>query len=146
MEAMANAPRNYVKIKLTTPNGLIETPWAERIGDKFRMANLPWYAYGISDDDLVDAVATDVEGIFDFVRVIAPSGNRLIRIIFEDGHYQSMLDQLQAMGCNYEGFSKQFFAVSIPLEVALNDVTRLLTRSGLQWELANPIYGTRAPG
>jgi hypothetical protein len=146
MKPMANAPPNYVKLRLTAPDGLIETPWAERIGDKFRLDNLPWYAYGISDNDLVDAVATDVEGIFDFVRVVSPSGNRLIRVIFEDGHYQSMLDQLHAMGCHYEGFNKKFFAVSIPLHVSLDDVTQLLTRSGLQWELANPTYGDLPPG
>jgi hypothetical protein len=81
MKAMANAPPGYVKLRLTGPDGLIETPWAERIGNKFRLDNLPWYAYGISDDDLVDAVATDVGGIFEFVRVVEPSGNRLIRVI-----------------------------------------------------------------
>ena len=47
MKAMANAPPGYVKLRLTGPDGLIETPWAERIGDKFRLDNLPWYAYGI---------------------------------------------------------------------------------------------------
>jgi hypothetical protein len=145
MKAMVNAPPGYVKLRLTGPDGLIETPWAERIGDKFRLDNLPWYAYGISDDDLVEAVATDVEGIFEYVRVVEPSGNRLIRVIFDDGHYQSMLDQLQAMGCHYEGFNKKFFAVSIPLQVSLDDVTQLLTRSELQWELANPPYGDLAP-
>lgn len=56
-----------------------------------------------------------------------------------------MLDQLQAMGCHYEGFNKKFFAVSIPLQVSLEDVTQLLTRSELQWELANPPYGDLGP-
>jgi hypothetical protein len=49
-----------------------------------------------------------------------------------------MLDQLQAMGCHYEGFNKKYFAVSIPLQVSMDDVTQLLTRTGLQWECANP--------
>jgi Domain of unknown function (DUF4265) len=142
---MADVPDNYVKLRLTGPDGLIETPWAERIGDKFRIDNLPWYAYGVSDDDIVDAVPTEVEGIFDFVRVVSPSGNRLIRVILEDGQYQSMLDQLQAMGCHYEGFNKNYFAVSIPLHVSLGDVTTLLTRTGLQWECANPAPDDLAP-
>lgn len=142
---MADVPENYVKLRLTGPDGLIETPWAERIGDKFRLDNLPWYAYGVSDDDIVDAVPTEVEGIFDFVRVVTPSGNRLIRVIFEDGQYRSMLDQLQAMGCHYEGFNKKYFAVSIPLQVSLDDVTQLLTRTGLQWECANPANDDLAP-
>jgi hypothetical protein len=86
-------------------------------------------------------VPTNDEGFFDFVRVVTPSWNRLIRVIFEDGHYRSMLDQLQAMGCHYEGFNKKFFAVSIPPSVSLSDVTQLLDRTGLQWELANPSYG-----
>jgi hypothetical protein len=62
-----------------------------------------------------------------------------MRVIFEDGHYQSMLDQLRAMGCHHEAFNKKFWAISIPLDVSLDDVKRLLTRAGLQWELANPM-------
>jgi hypothetical protein len=139
METMTDPRENYVKLRLTDPDGLVETPWAERIGDKFRVANLPWYAYDVSHDDIVEAVPTEVEGIFEFVRVVTPSGNRLMRVIFEDGHYQSMLDQLQAMGCHYEGFNKKFWAIGIPSDVSLDDVKRLLTRAGLQWELANPM-------
>jgi hypothetical protein len=56
-----------------------------------------------------------------------------------------MLDQLRAMGCHHEGFNKKFWAVSIPLDVSLDDVTRLLTRAGLQWELANPIGDEYVP-
>jgi hypothetical protein len=48
------------------------------------------------------------------------------------------------MGCHYEGFNKKFFAVSIPLQVPLEDVTQLLNRSELQWELANPPSGDPA--
>ena len=145
MRNMADVPENYVKLRLTGPDGLIETPWAERIGDKFRLDNPPWYAYGVSDDDIVDAVPTEVEGIFAFVRVVAPSGNRLIRVIFEDGQYQSMLDQLQAMGCHYEGFNKKYFAVSIPLQVSLDDVTQLLTRDRAPVGIPNPANDDVAP-
>jgi hypothetical protein len=45
-EGHGRCPENYVKLRLTAPDGLIETPRAERVGDTFRLDNLPWFGSG----------------------------------------------------------------------------------------------------
>jgi hypothetical protein len=136
---MPEIPDNYVKLRLRGPDGEVETPWAERIGDNFRLDNLPWFAYGISDDDIVEATATEQERVFEFVRVITPSGNRLVRVLFEDRSLtESVCGHLKQMGCHYEGYNKGFVAVSIPPTVALEAVCGYLIEMCIQWESANP--------
>jgi hypothetical protein len=61
----------------------METPWTERVGDYFRLENLPWFADGIPDDDIVEATPTDVAGIHEFVPVHQPTGDRLARIMVD---------------------------------------------------------------
>ena len=87
-----------MKIRLRGPDGEVEIPWAERVGEHNRLDDLPWHTYRISDDAIIEASATEFDGVYEFVRVVQPSGNRLIRVIFDDRQYQSMLDQSQAMG------------------------------------------------
>jgi hypothetical protein len=132
---------NYVKLRLFGPDGEIETPWAERVGDFFRLDNLPWFAYGVSDDDIVEAAPTEDEGVFDFIRVHTPSGNRLVRIIFDDPEMGlPVLAHLARMGCHYEGYNKAFVAVSIPATVSFDDVCSFLVDTCENWEHANPTY------
>ena len=131
-----------VKVRLHGSNGEIETPWAERVdANLFRLDNLPWFAYGVSDDDVVEGAVTDADGVFEFVRVVIPSGNRLIRVILEDpADPGGVLRYLLAAGCHYEGFNRRFVAVSIPPAVDLGSVTGHLTAVGVSWEYANPTY------
>ena len=115
--------------------------WAGRVGDYFRLDNPPWFAYGVSDGDLVEATPTEHEGVFDFVRGEAPSGNRLVRIIFDNQEQTApVLDHLTQMGCHYEGYNKGFLAVSIPAAVSFEDVCSYLIETCEQWEHANPTY------
>src|SRR3954471_2997039 len=106
----------WVKVVLRGPDGEIETPWAERVGPTlFRLDNLPWVAYGVSDDDVIEAAPTADEGVYEFVRVERPSGNRLVRIIFADEHNrEGVLMRLRNMGCHYEGATRAYVSVSIP--------------------------------
>jgi hypothetical protein len=129
-----------VKIRLPDRDGEIETTWAEPVGDHFRIWNLPWFAYGVGYRDIVEARPTERRGFFDFVRVVEPSGNHLIRVFFEDGNIRSLIDQVETMGCKCEGATKQLFAISVPPAVSLREVARLLMRSELTFELANPTY------
>ena len=137
---MPTPPDNFVKIRLPEPDGEIETTWAEPVGDHFRIWNLPWFVYGVGFRDIVEARPTERSGFFDFVRVVEPSGNRLIRVLFEDGNFRSLIDQVETMGCKCEGATEQLFAISVPPAVSLREVARLLMRSELTWELANPTY------
>ena len=122
-------------------------PWAERLSEReFRRDNLPWFAYGVSDDDIVEARTTDHEGVFEFVRVIRPSGNRLVRVILEDERQvDSVLGPLVGMGCHYEGANRRFISISVPPSVSLEAVGSHLVGTGLQWEHADPTFEELLP-
>ena len=139
---MSTEREGWVKLILRGPGGEVETPWAERVGDRrFRLDNLPWFAYGVSDDDVVEAEGTEDEGIFEFVRVAEASGNRLVRVILEDeSQIDVVLEPLLDMGCHYEGANRKFIAISIPPPVSLDAVTSSLAEAGVRWEYANPTF------
>ena len=111
--------------------------------------NLPWYAYGISVGDTFEAIPAG-DGLPEFTRVIAKSGNRTVRVILkpsvqESSASQAILDELVAMGCEYEGMDGSYIAVNIPPSVLFAEVCSSLTGGGLQWEHADPTYADLYP-
>jgi hypothetical protein len=141
-----NAPAGMVKLRLRGLDESVETPWAEVLGPgRLRVDNLPFFAYGVSLDDVVEAAPTEHAGVFDFVRVVHSSGNRTVRIAFlafpaTDVRASSILQELLALGCSYEGMNPRLVAVNIPPTVELALVARLLTDAALTWEYANPTH------
>jgi hypothetical protein len=123
----------------------VETPWARRVGvNTYVLDNLPWYAYGISVGDTFEAIPSG-DGLPEFTRVIAKSGNRTVRVILkpsakESAASQAVLDRLRAMGCDYEGMNSSYIAVNIPPNVSLDEVCSFLTDRDQQWEHADPTY------
>ena len=122
-----------------------ETTWAKRVGvNLYELNNLPWYAYGVSCGDVVEAVQVD-ESFPELTRVVRKSGNRTLRVILDeaipgDQNCSPLLDQLKSLGCSYEGMNRRYFAINIPAAVALVSVCDALTESGQQWEHADPTY------
>ena len=138
---------NLVKLVLRGPDGEVETPWAERVGEReLRLDNLPWFAYGISLGDVVEADATGDDGVFEFVRVVRPSGNRLVRVILDDeSQIETVLEPLVELGCDYEGANRRLISISVPPSVSLDAVSAHLTDTNLQWEHANPTFEQLSP-
>src|SRR5437899_11916700 len=69
----------------------VETLWATSVGeDKYQIDNSPFYAYGVSWQDIVFAPFDQNEGFPTFQKVVAKSGHRTLRVIFhppvEDGN------------------------------------------------------------
>jgi hypothetical protein len=136
---------DYVKVRLTDA-GMVETLWAARVADgRFRLDNAPWFAYGVSIGDIVEATEL-VPGMFDFVRVVEPSGARTIRLhLAADADSSTptgkqLLDGLLGLGCSYEGANRRFIAVTIPPPIDLAAIQRYLTTNAIAWESANPKY------
>jgi hypothetical protein len=123
----------------------IETLWAIPLGnDHYKLDNSPFFAYGVSWEDVVEARAEE-DGFPEFVAVVQKSGNRTVRIIFEKGSFDSeskkVMKHLQELSCSYEGMPPRLLSVNVPPEADLTAVAEYLTNvPGLQWEYADPSY------
>jgi hypothetical protein len=141
------ASEGYVKVRMSDDDGFTETAWAVRVEpgvDRFRLDNAPFYAYRVSADDLVEGQFV-AEGFYDFVRVVTPSGNRTVRMIFGDEkadtpYGQAVLEDIVGLGCTYEGMFNKVMSITVPPGVELDRVARYLTTTGLNWEYADPTY------
>jgi hypothetical protein len=142
------APSAKVLFRVLDEDGSaeVETLWAHDLGrDRYRLANCPFYAYGVSWQDVVHAPFDPQEGFPTFQRVLEKSGNRTIRIVFDDasvesGKSESLLDGIMALGCDYEGATKTYLSLNIPPDVDLNAVVEFLIRESAEWEHTDPTY------
>jgi len=147
---MADAEPPTAKVLFRVPNedgsAEVETLWAHDLGsDRYRLANCPFYAYGVSWGDIIHAPFDPQEGFPTFQSVLEKSGNRTIRIVFDDasvesGKSKSVLDGIMALGCDYERATKTYLSINIPPDVDLNAVVDLLIRESADWEHADPTY------
>jgi len=150
---MTSSTNGMTKIKFRGPEGKYsETLWATPMGgDLYRLDNSPFFAYGVSWQDVVEAKKQEDDPFPDFCRCVTKSGNRTVRIVFEESRLsepgaQSVLAQLVSIGCSYEGMQPRLVSVNVPAEVDLDHVARFLTsQSGLQWEHADPTYDELHP-
>jgi len=137
-----------VKVQLSDPSGAnVETLWARPIDvDLYQLDNSPFFAYGVSWMDVIEAKPDGHSQVLKYVRCVKKSGNRTVRIIFQD--YRStdppaeeILQGLQNLGCSYEGMRPRMISVNVPPDVTLGAVVDFLRKqSGLQWEYADPTY------
>jgi hypothetical protein len=125
----------------------IETLWAVPVDTNlYRLDNSPFFAYGISWQDVIEA-RPGKDQFLEYARCVKKSGNRTLRMIFQD--YQSddqpaqeVLAGLRNLGCSYEGMQPRMISINVPAKVNLGAVTDFLNKQfGLQWEYADPTYG-----
>ena len=135
-----------VKVGLNAPDGEFETMWATPVGpDRYRLENSPFYAYGVSWLDIVEARPQDATGLPVVQRRVQRSGHRTVRLILVPGvkeapETKQVLDDLNALGCTYEGYNPRYFSIDIPPGVDLEPVAEYLTRNRHQWEHVDPTY------
>jgi hypothetical protein len=137
-----------VKVELHGLDGEVETLWATPVGpDEYQLENSPFFAYGISWLDIVEAhaPAASPDDFPIFTRVVTPSGHRTLRLILQPRadrapESQAILDHLVALGASYEGLNPGYLAIDVPPAVDLELVTDYLTSTGQRWEYANPTY------
>ena len=136
-----------VKVRLRGPDASdIETLWAVPVDtDLYRLDNSPFFAYGLSWQDVIEAKPAD-DQFLEYVRCVRKSGNRTVRVIFQDYRSddqpaQEILRELKNLGCSYEGMQPRMISINVPQQINLRKVTVFLTEQhGLQWEYADPTY------
>ena len=138
-----------VKVLIRTDDH-VETLWADPVGPgRYRLDNTPFFAYGISWRDVVEA-EPDPDGTLRCVRVVEKSGHRTVRIIFDPGvdvsaEQRAVVDGLVAMGCTFEGANPRYVTIDLPPGVDLDAVAAYLTARRAEWEHADPTYDDLHP-
>ncbi len=124
----------------------VETLWAYDLGEnRYKLDNSPFYAYGVSWGDTVLAPHDHAEGHATFQSVLAKSGYRTVRVMFDQpvrrgNESDAALKGLVKLGCEYERANAQYIVVSMPPNVDLAKVVEFLIGHKATWEHADPTY------
>lgn len=111
-----------------------ERVWAENLGEnKYKIKNTPFYAKGVSADDIVSVI--EKEGALFFDKLLTESGNSTVRIIFfkdksTEQEIQGLLKQLTDLGSDWEeDNTKLLYAINIPKNVDYQKIIGVLNNS-----------------
>jgi hypothetical protein len=94
-----------------------ESLWAEPVGsDRYRLRNVPFLAFGFSEQDIV--TARENEGRLAVSGVAARGGHSTYRLVLpEDTTEDQFLKDwvpLRELGCTYERATRRFIAIDVP--------------------------------
>jgi len=132
---------NLVKVELRGEDDQVETLWAFDLGNgRYKLDNTPWYAYGVSTGDVIEAASDETGGFPVFRRVLEKSGYRTVRIVSDEDFTDELFQSIKDLGCSFEGANRRYVAVDVPREVDLNAVTDFLTGKNIRWEHADPTW------
>lgn len=144
------------KIVLPDGKGTVETPWVTPLGNnRYRLENSPFFAYGVSYCDIVEAKPAKDEPRPVFRKVVEQGGHASIRVASssEDAVPQKVIKPLLALGCTFEGASPAYLCFDVPPGVEISKVVESLMQwdeAEIQWEHANPtwdeLYGESTQG
>jgi Domain of unknown function (DUF4265) len=127
---------NKVTIVYYDLNGEIanESVWVEKIGDYFKLLNIPFFAPNLAFHDVISV--EDDEGTLYFDDIIEQSGHSTVQIIiFIVSEIPRILNQIEKHGCTWEGMHGQkYIAMDIPPNIDYK-----LIKSFLKVEFNNKI-------
>jgi len=123
--------------------------WAEPLGSgRFRIESCPFFAHGISRNDVVHASPLGGEEEPRLEDVIEKGGHRTLRFALDPAvelggaAVQGLLERLLELGCTHETLRPKLVALDIPPEVDVAVVAQLLQALAddrkLRWEWADP--------
>ena len=123
--------------------------WAEPLGSgRYRIESCPFFAYGVSRDDVVRAAGPDGQEAPALEDVIEKGGHRTLRLALDVSvelstpEVQELLERLLQHGCTHELLRPKLVAIDVPPDADLAQVAELLqglARDGaLVWEWADP--------
>jgi hypothetical protein len=128
-----------------------ERLWAERVGSgRYRLDNSPFFAFGVSYNDVV--FAEDRDGQLFFTGVSTAGGHSTYRLKLAvkrtSANFNRHWQPLQRLGCSYE--EGEVLSVDVPVSADIYAAYQLLAtgRSGGVWELeeghcGHPLRGSR---
>jgi len=112
-----------------------ETVWAESLSkDRCKLKNSPFYAKGVSFQDVVHVSHEQQSDAFVFEYVSIAAGHSTYRIIVSRNTPLELFDKywkpIQALGCSYEATKDLYsiLAVDVPNKVDIHELYRLLEK------------------
>lgn len=131
----------YTDLEDNSPK--IESVWATKIGDNYRIDNIPFFAKNIAYGDIIKVENDD--GSLYFERLLIPSGNSVIQmVIFDEQEVNIIGNELVNLGCDWEGSHiKNYIAIHIPKEVSY-DIVKLYLEEGTKnkrWDFREACLG-----
>lgn len=128
-----------VKVRIELAEGLwhgaeSEGIWCETVATgQYRVRNIPFYAFNISLDDIIEAEINESDGrLFFNGIVVKPSGNHVYRcMVNRDSPKQSQkyLELINSMNCFYETAIHgdfELFSIDVPSDVDVNKIYDIL--------------------
>ncbi len=123
--------------------------WAEPLGSgRFRVESCPFFAYGISRDDVVHATEPKAGEAPRLEEVLEKGGHRTVWLALDpaveiaDAAVQGLLERLLEMGCTHETLRAKLVALDVPEAVDVTLVVELLQSladdATVVWEWADP--------
>jgi hypothetical protein len=120
--------------------------WAEPLGSgRYRIESAPFFAYGLSRDDVVRAAEGELPRVEDVER---KGGHRTLRVALdpafdvERAEVRALIGEFEAIGCTIETLPPHIVALDVPPELDVAEAVRRLQapfRDGiLIWEWADP--------
>ena len=129
------------KVAFRDDDGKVETLWAYDLGENlYQLDNTPWYQYGVSWKDVVEAVPQNEGELPLFRRVVEKSGYRTLRISLEEPATAEFLDEIKQLGCGFEGANRRYIAIDVPPEMDLQKIADFFTENCICWEHADPTH------
>ncbi|HVO18595.1 MAG TPA: DUF4265 domain-containing protein [Anaeromyxobacter sp.] len=126
-----------------------DSVWAEPLGsERFRVESCPFFAYGLSRDDVVRAAGPQGAGAPVLEDVLEKSGHRTLRLALADdaaletAPVQRLLERLVELACTHELLRPRLVAIDVPAVADLGRVAEVLQEAAgqgvLVWEWADP--------
>lgn len=117
-------------------NLAVETLWATKEGEFYRIKNIPFFAPNLSYNDLIKVELDSDELYFD--QLIESSGHSTLQIVFFDEELISDVKlQLIELGCSWEGSHEvKYISVDIPMKAKYSKIKTYLDKLELQNKLS----------
>jgi hypothetical protein len=143
---------SLVKVLFETSGGeassSTESLWADDLGkDRYRLENSPFFAYGYSYQDIVEA--REQGGMLFVVGTVAHGGHSTYRLFLKDGVSRESREFIQhwlpmeELGCTYEAATNRLLSIDVPPPANIFAVYALLEEgesTGI-WEFEEAHFG-----
>jgi hypothetical protein len=121
-----------------------ESVWAEKVGDNYKVLNIPFFAPNLAYGDIIKV--EDDDGILYFDELVEESGHSTIQmIIFDNENQRKVEEDLIKLGCDWEGSHlENYISIDVPDTVSYSEIKEYLNkgRANKKWDYKEACLST----